>query len=143
MQMKMIFPLAQDADGYPPVSAESVWVQEEVDGRFIIENVPFFAKEATIGDVVEAHIEDGVLIYKSTVRRSGNSLVRVIVFEGTNVGDVSTRFERMGCQTEIYAALGLVSVSIPPEVMLSDVQAVLRAGFEAGNWDYEEPLLRQ
>jgi len=143
MQTKLVFPLEPDDDGYPPVAAESVWVTEQEPGRYRIENIPFFAKHAALGDLVEATIEDGVLTYKRTANHCGNSLVRVVYYEGTDPAEVRRELDGMGCATEWDAAHSLIAVHIPASVALKSVQAFLQRGAEADRWGYEEALLMQ
>ena len=79
---KVHFRLVQDEDGYPPVSVESVWAQPSTKaGEYVLDNIPFFAREATIGDVVQVREEEGHLWFDKVVRRSQNSLVRVVFFD--------------------------------------------------------------
>src|SRR5262249_956597 len=122
---------------------ESVWAKEEPDGRFVLDNIPFFATQATLGDVVAATLEDGCLRYSATLERSGNSLIRVVCFRGTDPMEVRGLLEEVGCSTELFALYSLVAVNVPPSVNLEDVEAALRRGVEDGRWGYEEPLLMQ
>jgi hypothetical protein len=140
---KIIFPLEPDDDGYPPVGAERVWTREVAEGQFVIDNIPFFATQATLDDVVEAHENEGVLEYTATLRRSGNSLIRVIYYKGTDPADVRRQLEALGCTTELCGAFAIIAVNVPPNVKPDDVQTLLRHGFEEEKWDYEEPLLMQ
>ena len=50
----VIFPLEVDVDGWPPVSAERVWAFDLGDGRFRIDNPPWFVRNLAVGDIVEA-----------------------------------------------------------------------------------------
>jgi len=53
--VKLFFTLVPDEEGYPPFSVESVWGKlTAVAGQYVIENIPFFTREATLGDVVHA-----------------------------------------------------------------------------------------
>lgn len=140
---RIFFALEQDEDGYPPVGEESVWGREEGEGLFVIENIPFFAREATIGDVVKAEEDDGVLRYKATVRHSGNSLIRVLYYEGTDPKEAQEELERLGCETELLPDFRLIAVNVPPDVSLLAVQALLQRNSKEGKWGYEEPLLDQ
>jgi len=50
----ILFELEQDEDGYPPAELEGVWAIEFADGGYKIDNIPFFTRQATLGDIVEA-----------------------------------------------------------------------------------------
>jgi hypothetical protein len=143
MHRKIFFELEQDEDGYPPAASESVWAIPLVEDRYVIDNIPFFAREATLGDIVEVTEKDGTLYYKSTFKRSGNSLIRIVYLKETDPSVVRDKLKTFGCSSEWDETHHLIAVSVPPEVKLSDVQVFLQDGFEQGNWDYEEPILMQ
>jgi hypothetical protein len=50
---KIWFRMQHDEAGHPPFDVESLWAEENSDGRFTLDNIPFFASVATLGDVVE------------------------------------------------------------------------------------------
>ena len=141
---KIHFHLVQDEDGYPPVAVESLWAQPGVGpGEYVIDNVPFFARDATLGDTVLAREDDRGLWFERLLCRSGNSLVRVVFFDRVHVDRISRNLEGLGCLTEYLEEHGLLAVSIPGAVSLSMVQSCLRDEVNAGNVDYEEPIIRQ
>ena len=142
--VKVHFQLAQDEDGYPPVAVESVWAQPTGQvGLYVVDNVPFFTRDATIGDTVRVREEDGNLWFDKTVARSTNSLVRVVFFDRDAIKEVGRHLESLGCGVEYLAAHNLLAVSIPSDVPLDSVQAYLQHEANAGKIDYEEAILRQ
>ena len=142
--VRIHFPLQQDEDGYPPVAVESVWAQPSTQAReYVLDNVPFFARDATIGDTVLIREEDGNLWFEKLMYRSGNSLVRVVFFDPDVVKVVSDRLVSMGCDVEYLQDHELLAVSIPASTALSEVQGYLQAEATTGTIDYEEPILRQ
>jgi len=139
---RIFFALEHDSDGYPPVGVETVWAKEESGtDRFVIDNIPFFATQATLGDVVGVASREGQVWYESTLEHSGNSLIRVLCHKGTDPAEVRQSLEHLGCATEWAAAYSLVAVSVPPNVRLAAVQDVLQRGEVEEKWGYEEPLL--
>lgn len=69
--VRVHFRLVQDEDGYPPAAVESVWAQPTTKaGEYVLDNVPFFARDATIGDVVAVREEDSHLWFERVVCRS-------------------------------------------------------------------------
>jgi hypothetical protein len=141
--VKIVFSLQQDEDGYPPVAKETVWARENADGHYVIDNIPFFTREATLGDVVQAVRRDGRLHYASTVGDAGNSLLRVVPYKGTDPDEIRRHLEGLGCSVEKAGVFDLISVNVPPTVKLTDVQSMLARGAAEEKWGYEEPLLRQ
>ncbi|KYF77574.1 hypothetical protein BE20_04920 [Sorangium cellulosum] len=142
--VKVYFRLVQDEDGYPPVAVESVWAQPTTRAsEFVLDNLPFFAREATLGDTVLVREEDGHLWFEQVVHRSRNSLVRVVFFDRACVERVNNQLVALGCSTEYIKAHNLLAASIPENVNLRDVQDYLQAEASEGAIDYEEPILRQ
>lgn len=142
--VKIHFRLEQDEDGFPPAGVESVWaLPTENPKEYIIDNVPFFVREATIDDNVAAREEDGQLWFERVVRRSENSLIRVVFFDRSVVQAVRDHLAEMGCSVEYMQSFNVLAVNIPPQTKLAAVQSYLEAEMNAGKIDYEEPLLRQ
>ncbi|MCI0671616.1 MAG: DUF4265 domain-containing protein, partial [Myxococcaceae bacterium] len=138
------FRLTQDEDGYPPVAVESVWAQPGANVReFVIDNVPFFTREATLGDTVSIREEEGHRWFEAVLHPSRNSLVRIVFFDRTCVDRVSAHLTGLGCSTEYLREHNLLAVSIPESVRLRDVQDYLQSEAAQGTLDYEEPILRQ
>ena len=50
--MKKLFLNLEVIDGYPPVSMESIWAEETEEGYLKINNIPFYSKEVSLGDIV-------------------------------------------------------------------------------------------
>lgn len=142
--VRIHFPLEQDEDGYPPVAVESLWAEpSEKSDEFVIDNVPFFVRVATIGDTVRVREYHGRRWFDSLVRQSGNSLIRVVFFDQDRVDAVSRHLMGMGCSTEFLGEHNLMAVNIPSSVSLRDVQMCLQDEADAGRVDFEEPILRQ
>jgi Domain of unknown function (DUF4265) len=141
---KVHFRLVQDEDGYPPINVESVWAEPTTEpNEYTLDNIPFFAREATLGDVVCVHKEDSHLWFDKVMRRSANSLVRVVFFDNAFVERVNDRLVKLGCSTEYLETHKLLAANIPNSVNLDDVQEYLQSEAGAGVLDYEEPILRQ
>lgn len=140
---KIFFNLEQDEEGFPPVGVESVWAIETNGGDFVIDNIPFYACQATLGDVVEVVSSHLGLRYVSTRKQSGNSLLRVVFFEGHDPTMLRSDLEKLGCSTELSHLQSLIAVNVPPTVLINDVRRLLDEGCGKGFWDYEEPILRQ
>jgi hypothetical protein len=143
--MKISFHLRQDADGYPPVAVEGLWANPHGSSHeYVIDSIPFFTCDATVGDrVVALPGPDGLLWFDHMVHRSAHSLVRVVFFDQSAEDSVARTFSDLGCGVEWMRQFHLLAIDIPPAVHLEDVQAYLKAQMAAGCIDYEEPILRQ
>src|SRR5574337_1233808 len=99
--VKIFFHLQQVEAGYPEVSAESVWAKPTgAADEYIVDNIPFFTRDATIGDTLKALKKEGALWFDSLRQRSGNSLIRVVFFEKSLKEKIDDKLNTMGCSTE-------------------------------------------
>ena len=143
-QVKIFFRLSQDEDGYPPVAVESVWANATGENDFIIDNIPFFATEATLDDVVSADADDeGCLWFSATKACSGHSLLRVVLFERARLTELRQQLRDLGCVSEWSGVHNVLAINVPETVALAAIQAHLHEKSLLGWLDYEEPILRQ
>lgn len=142
--VKINFRLVQDEDGYPPVAVESLWAEpRETSGEYVIDNVPFFVSNVTLGDVVRVREEEGLRWFDDILSRSRNSLFRIVFFDRNCVGAIGEELAALGCSTEYLREHNLMAVNIPEKVALANVQAYLQSKASMGILDYEEPIIRQ
>ena len=142
-EVKVSFRLQPDEDGWPPVDVESVWARPgEVEGEYVIDNIPFFTREATDGDVIAVRYDiDGTLWFDKVIRSSRNSLIRVILFDCNPVDTVREQLGVFGCSTEYFSEYRVIAVNIPPNVEIVTVQSYLHGEEVAGRLAYEEAIL--
>src|SRR5438094_10554388 len=96
---RIYFPLAHDADGYPPVSGETLWTTALGNGTHRIDNIPFFATRVSLGDVIEAEMIDGTPTFARVRQRGGHSTLRVVVFDLAAMPELRSAIEELGCST--------------------------------------------
>ncbi|MGA3144230.1 MAG: DUF4265 domain-containing protein [Verrucomicrobiota bacterium] len=142
-KIKINFELHRDEDGYPPIESESLWAQESESGLYLLDNIPFFEREATVGDLVAANAIDGVLWFVRVVKPSANSLIRAVFFDTASIDEVRQKLSSIGCESEYFQKHNLIAINVPPEASLKAVQDYLAAVAARGWIDYEEPILRQ
>ena len=109
----------------------------------LADNIPFFTRQATLGDTIEVLCTDGECFYAATREASTNSLVRVVLFDGHPAALVRSELLRLGCDSELSHLNSLISVNVPATVDIAVIRHFLDAGCTNGLWDYEEPILRQ
>ncbi|HZL36516.1 MAG TPA: DUF4265 domain-containing protein [Tepidisphaeraceae bacterium] len=142
-QKKVLFRLEKDDDGYPPADVEGVWCVQLPDDGFVVDNIPFFARQVALGDVVSVEQASGELFYTSILQRSTNSLLRVVLFGNHDPSHLRSELAKLGCATEQSHLQSLIAVNIPSKVKIGRVRQVLDEGCSQGLWDYEETVLRQ
>jgi hypothetical protein len=148
---KVCFRVEQDNSGYPPVQVEGLWARPFDQEKYILDNIPFFAKGVSWMDMIATtQSPDGQKWVTGVVSSSGHSTVRVIVFRdsrGTraleeHVSELRKRFVSLGCSTELSHLPGLFAIDIPPDVPYSRILPVLEEGKVRDEWDYEEANLQ-
>ena len=134
---KVRFSLEPDEDGYPPSAAEWVWTSPTGDGRFRLENIPWYAVGVAIGDVVEVREEEGVREFERVVERSGHSTLRVVLFDPENTQPLRDELLELGCESELSHLPGFIAVDVPLDTDMQPVLALLRTGESEQRWEFE------
>lgn len=144
----LIFPLVQEEDGYPGVGSERLWAKKIDNHLYEVDNIPFFVKGISAGDLVTAEEKEGALFFKELEKKSSSSTLRVILF-GENDGVkkesallLRSQLNKMGCETEGSHIPNLISVGIPQVVSLKLVTDYLENGMREGKWEYEDGAIR-
>lgn len=134
---KIIFPIKQDEDGYPPEGSESMWAIVN-NNVFIIDNIPFFLYGVSFGDTVTAKIINNKLIYETTVKYSRHSTIRVLFHELEYLKKIRQELIALGCSSEVSHLENLISLDIPPEVSIKIIREFLDAYERENIIGYEE-----
>jgi len=137
-QEKIFFEiLTENSDEY---ETESIWAFP-VAGSYKLDNIPFYVKGVSLGDVVSAEKVDGCLYMKELLESSGHSTVRIWFSDQREVQAVRETLKSMGCSSEISDQPQLVAVDIPSEISYDEIRTYLDEGESNGKWDYEEACL--
>jgi hypothetical protein len=70
---RIAFELEQDEDGYPPVSAETLWATPTPEGFWRIDNIPFFVYGIAPFDIIEDARRPAHLRARGPTRRPRNA----------------------------------------------------------------------
>jgi hypothetical protein len=136
------FPLTQDEDGYPPATVETLWASDKGEGLYEIDNIPFFVRKISVGDVVRAQLEEGALWFQEREFVSAHSTVRIVVYRKDQIEEIRKRLERDGCSTEFIENYKLIAVDVPPSAAYEVALEYLKELAAAEIADYEESALR-
>jgi Domain of unknown function (DUF4265) len=140
--VKIGFYLEQDEDGYPPVTRENMWAVDLGDGRYRIDNIPFFVRGISDEDVIAVKMEeDGRLVFAELIEASSNSTFRLIISNESETPKVRKMFRDLGCPSELVSR-GLISVHIPGSVVMKSIATLIEQGEDNGQWSFEEGALR-
>lgn len=120
---------------------ESVWATK-VGDYYKIDNIPFFAKNVALGDIVSVEEDDEKALYfDKLVQASGNSVIQMIIFDTAQVGHVGRQLESLGCGWEGSHIENYISVNVPKEVPYTTIKTFLDEGEKEGKWEYREACL--
>jgi hypothetical protein len=136
--VKILFELPEDS----PYGAESLWAEKVAEGKYRLDNSPFYAYGYSYKDVVSAAEKDGALVVTEPCIRGGHSTYRVYLAEGLTVDSPEfetywRRLKLLGCTYE-GASNRLLSIDVPPAADIFSVYRILQDGERAGVWEFEE-----
>lgn len=123
------------------IAVESIWARPSAEPSEY--KIPFFTREATIGDTVKVQGGGWQRWFDCVVKRSTNSLIRVVFFYPDFVNKVKDQLVASGCSIEFLRAYNLMAVDTPVGIELKEVQKYLEAETANGSVDYEEPIVGQ
>jgi Domain of unknown function (DUF4265) len=136
-QYKIVFQLEKDEDGYPPNEWETMWADSADGALYVIDNIPFFVRDISYGDVVSVIKKEGRLHFDEIIKPSLHSVIRVIVFDESKTNDLRHDLKLNSCDTELSHVKNLIAVDIPPSVDFDSVLEFLDEGEKDGLFEYE------
>jgi nitrogen regulatory protein PII-like uncharacterized protein len=139
---KVLFPLEKDDDGYPPDDWESLWAYKTPEGFYSVDNIPFFVRGISPGDKLSVKKIDDELVFDGVERFSDHSVLRVMVFDDSDVDELKKFMTEMGTEYEGSHIEGLIAFDIPPYADFEKIVKFLQNGEDNEIWEYEEASLR-
>lgn len=141
--VRIRFDLPVQEEGYPPVRHESLWAIPQGEGRFIVDNIPFYVRGVSSGDVVLAtRTASDEWSFREVVIPSRASTFRLYVLDPTAVQAVRDKLRDLGCTSELSDIPNLIAVEVPGETSIAPFLDYIVAGAEDGRWEYQEATLR-
>ena len=131
----MIFPLEDSS--WSGSATESLWVDPIGNGKYVIENTPFYFFGVSYQDVVLGQERNGELTFDSVLARGGHSTYRIIVVDRGGFEQYWQPLADMGCTYE-GGPNGLLAVDVPPRADIYAAYLAMDVGEKAGTWSYEE-----
>jgi hypothetical protein len=108
-------------DGWPPVALERVWAYDVGDNRYVIDNVPWFARDLAVGDLVRTVSPDprSHPIFQRLLDRSDHVTIRLICFRNWPLGG------DLALAKEPFTRLGVYAKGVTQYGMLAENSASL------------------
>ncbi len=138
-RVKVYFQLEPDEHGYPPTNSEFLWCLPTKRGSYIVDNIPFFARDISLGDEISAEKVDRVLQFSRVLHESKNATVRVLVKKPNITEAIRDKLHGFGCGTELMAQLSLLAVTMPPDSLMAEALSFLDEETEKLNVGVEGP----
>lgn len=127
-------------DAFGGEDIEGAWAKPQ-GVNYVLDNILFYAKEYSWGDVIKVKNDKGKLFVESLFQESGHSTIRVLFSDSSMVRRIRGELSQMGCSTELSNVDKLISVDIPPDVSYDLVTKFLGEGEEKEEWEYEEACI--
>ena len=141
-RVKVYFDLAPDENGYPPAKSEFLWCIPTEHGTYLIDNIPFFVRDISMGDEISADKEGRQLHFARLLKKSKNSTVRVLLKKTRRTASLRKQLSAFGCGSELMDELALLTVSIPPDADIAEALAFLDKEAEKDLIGIEESSVR-
>jgi hypothetical protein len=121
------------------IAEESVWVQPLRSGYFKIDNVPFYAYNISLNDIISVENENGVLYFDELIQSSGHSTIQIIFFKKSEI--ILKKLEELNCSWEGMQNIPYYALDIPLNVNYRIIKSLLDNAVENQVLDYKEACL--
>jgi len=139
--VKICFEFEQDEDGWPPYRSESLWAEHVGGDDYKLHNVPIFARDVAIDDIVTAIRNDDGILTSKTFKAHGGKFTTVVLIMKEVAGQAHETLRAFLKADERYQFEWgfdvMYSICCPIE-MLGDLQEFLEAEYE-NLWVYFTP----
>ncbi|WP_310634468.1 DUF4265 domain-containing protein [Paraburkholderia sp.] len=139
---KVVFKLEVSDEGYPPVQYESLWAIRQMQGSYVIDNMPYYIYGVSKGDAVAVDQLDGDHFASFVVSRGGHSTLRVFVDELSSRNSIIDNLIELGAKCSSSKGLSLFVVDIPPEVDFKEIDSFLLSRCDDEHVAYEDACLQ-
>ncbi len=140
--VKIHFPVPPDDESIEQeFQIESLWAKVIADGRYEINNIPFYIKNLAVGDIISASYdeEDQVFYPDEFLQASGNSVVRLLVYNSEEIEKIGAELKSLACDWEGLMQKNLIAVHIPTSVDYEKAKEYFDENTD--RFDYEEACL--
>lgn len=135
------FKIEKDADGYPESKGWEVLFAEKRESGYVIKSVPFYLKNVSVGDTIEAS-EEEFLAFRKVVARAGHNTYRLLLSKDSQAkaDDIANELTGLGLSVEKEIGM-LLAIDVPQVVDQRDIEAFLVTGKEEGRWEVQDGCL--
>jgi hypothetical protein len=131
----------KDLEGH--LSEEIIWVVKIDDNSYKVDNIPFYAPNLAMGDIISVENDQGVLYFDDLIETSGHSTIQIIFFDSKQSEKVINKLEQLGCQWEDMKGQPYFAVDVPSDIDYNRIKIFLDIQFKNQVLDYKEACLSE
>ena len=135
--IKILFKLEKDSDGYPPVDWESLWAKQLDNNNCIIDNLPFYIYDLSFGDIISFSKVNDDFHFDKLIEKSFYSLIRVYCKNKDIMEKLKLELELKNCKWEYSNTFSLASIAIPKVILLNEIEIIISKYKNLDNIEYE------
>ena len=102
---------------------ERLWATKVQNG-YQLDNIPFYAKNYSLNDIVSIENLNGDFFVRSLVQESGHSTIRVLFKNVAIVQEIRENLKARGCSSELSNLPNLIALDIPTDVSYSELENI-------------------
>ena len=139
-QVKILFVYTDKNEESTSYKIESLWASKEAN-YYKIDNIPFYVNNIALEDIINVEFdpEENALYFEELITPSGNSVVRIIPFNESDIELIGNELVALGCEWESLKNHNLISVHIPKYISYKKIKEYLESGKD--RFDYQEACL--
>jgi Domain of unknown function (DUF4265) len=121
-----------------------MWAKDIGDGRYVVENIPWFVRGIACNDIVSVNRdpEDGHRIFAAVLERGGHSVFRAaLTGDADKYAAALTQIIELGCDIERRDNGTFAAIDVPPAVDADKVAKILSAYEDDDVLEYDEGLV--
>lgn len=122
------------------IAIESIWAEKENE-YYRVKNIPFYALNLSYNDLIKVEKDNDELFFDSLVETSGHTTLQIIIYNETDVSEITTDLVKLNCDWEGSNIKTYISVDVPKETNYKKVKDYLDIQHSMNKLDYKEACL--
>lgn len=124
------------------IAEETIWAKpQSVLNLFKVDNIPFFAPNISLGDIVRIEEDENTFYFDELVEASGNSTIQIIFLDADQIDKTIAKLESYNSDWESMKGKPYYAINIPSTIDYSIIKLFLNQQSDLGFLDYREACL--
>ncbi|PLK42062.1 DUF4265 domain-containing protein [Emticicia sp. TH156] len=125
------------------ISEETLWSEILENGYYKIDNIPLYAPNLALNDIINVEDDDGVLYFDSIIEYSGHSTLQIVFIMEEKSMEILAKLVDFGCSWEGMKNTAYFAIDVPPNADYSEIKKYLNEKYQRGILDYKEACLSE